>query len=52
MWVDGPDGAWEIYTVLEDSDTFGQTRRPTTTVVDSLLLRVRCRGRGQGVCCA
>ena len=21
--VDGPDGAWEIYTVLEDSDTFG-----------------------------
>ena len=24
VWVDGPDGAWEIYTVLEDSDTFGQ----------------------------
>ena len=23
IWVDGPDGAWEIYTVLEDSDTFG-----------------------------
>jgi catechol 2,3-dioxygenase-like lactoylglutathione lyase family enzyme len=23
MWVDGPDGAWEIYTVIEDSDTFG-----------------------------
>jgi lactoylglutathione lyase len=23
VWVDGPDGAWEIYTVLEDSDTFG-----------------------------
>jgi catechol 2,3-dioxygenase-like lactoylglutathione lyase family enzyme len=22
VWVDGPDGAWEIYTVLEDSDTF------------------------------
>ena len=21
--MDGPDGAWEIYTVLEDSDTFG-----------------------------
>jgi hypothetical protein len=20
VWVDGPDGAWEIYTVLEDSD--------------------------------
>ena len=25
MWVDGPDGAWEIYTVLEDSDAFGQS---------------------------
>ena len=23
VWIDGPDGAWEIYTVLEDSDTFG-----------------------------
>ena len=23
VWVDGPDGTWEIYTVLEDSDTFG-----------------------------
>ena len=25
VWVDGPDGAWEIYTVLEDSDTFGRS---------------------------
>ena len=25
LWVDGPDGAWEIYTVLEDTDTFGQS---------------------------
>lgn len=23
VWVDGPDGPWEIYTVVEDSDTFG-----------------------------
>jgi lactoylglutathione lyase len=23
VWVDGPDGAWEIYTVLEDSGGFG-----------------------------
>ena len=23
VWVDAPDGAWEIYAVLEDSDTFG-----------------------------
>jgi catechol 2,3-dioxygenase-like lactoylglutathione lyase family enzyme len=25
VWVDGPDGAWEIYTVLEDSDAFGKS---------------------------
>ena len=25
VWVDGPDGSWEIYTVLEDSDGFGQS---------------------------
>jgi catechol 2,3-dioxygenase-like lactoylglutathione lyase family enzyme len=25
VWVDGPDGAWEIYTVLADSDTFGSS---------------------------
>jgi catechol 2,3-dioxygenase-like lactoylglutathione lyase family enzyme len=24
VWADGPDGSWEIYTVLEDSDSFGQ----------------------------
>jgi hypothetical protein len=23
VWIDGPDGSWEIYTVLEDSDSFG-----------------------------
>src|SRR3954470_5877766 len=23
IWIDGPDGAWEIYTVLEDVDAFG-----------------------------
>src|SRR6478735_4937120 len=23
VWVDGPDGSWEIYTVLSDSDAFG-----------------------------
>jgi lactoylglutathione lyase len=25
VWVDGPDGAWEIYAVLADSDEFGQS---------------------------
>ena len=23
VWVDGPDGSWEFYTVLDDSETFG-----------------------------
>jgi predicted enzyme related to lactoylglutathione lyase len=23
VWVDGPDGSWEIYTVVEDSEMFG-----------------------------
>jgi catechol 2,3-dioxygenase-like lactoylglutathione lyase family enzyme len=40
VWVDGPDGAWEIYTVLEDSDTFGQ---PSTKVDDQT---------GDSLCCA
>jgi catechol 2,3-dioxygenase-like lactoylglutathione lyase family enzyme len=25
VWVEGPDGAWEIYTVLEDSDVFASS---------------------------
>ena len=40
VWVDGPDGAWEIYTVLEDSDTFGQS---SIKVDDS---------NGDSLCCA
>jgi catechol 2,3-dioxygenase-like lactoylglutathione lyase family enzyme len=28
VWVDAPDGAWEIYAVLADSETFGQSRTP------------------------
>ena len=31
VWVDGPDGAWEIYTVLEDSDSFGQSSAKVET---------------------
>ena len=37
VWVDGPDGAWEIYTVLEDSDTFGRSSvKADDATVDSL----------------
>jgi lactoylglutathione lyase len=39
VWVDGPDGAWEIYAVLEDSDGFGT---PSIKVDDA----------GASLCCA
>lgn len=34
VWIDAPDGAWEIYAILEDSETFGTDRAaavPTPT---------------------
>ena len=37
VWVDGPDGAWEIYTVLEDSDSFGQSSAKADDQVDDSL---------------
>jgi hypothetical protein len=40
VWVDGPDGAWEIYTVLEDSEGFGQS----SAMVDDQT--------GDSLCCA
>lgn len=40
VWVDGPDGSWEIYTVLDDSDAFGQS----STKVDD--------HTGESLCCA
>jgi catechol 2,3-dioxygenase-like lactoylglutathione lyase family enzyme len=36
VWVDGPDGSWEIYTVLEDSDTFGVSSPHVDDAGDSL----------------
>lgn len=28
IWIDGPDGAWELYAVLADSDEFGGATVP------------------------
>jgi predicted enzyme related to lactoylglutathione lyase len=39
VWIDGPDGAWEIYTVLEDVDDFGQSS-------------VHSDDQGDSLCCA
>jgi catechol 2,3-dioxygenase-like lactoylglutathione lyase family enzyme len=36
VWVDGPDGAWEIYTVLEDTEDFSQSRARADAVGDGL----------------
>jgi catechol 2,3-dioxygenase-like lactoylglutathione lyase family enzyme len=36
VWVDGPDGPWEIYTVLADSDAFGETSGHGEVAVDAL----------------
>jgi catechol 2,3-dioxygenase-like lactoylglutathione lyase family enzyme len=36
VWVDGPDGSWEIYTVLEDSDSFGASSEHVAGTGDSL----------------
>jgi catechol 2,3-dioxygenase-like lactoylglutathione lyase family enzyme len=37
VWVDGPDGAWEIYAVLADSDDFGvSSTKANEEVVDAL----------------
>jgi lactoylglutathione lyase len=42
IWVDGPDGAWEIYTVLEDSETFGVSSQHVDETVDDV---------GDTLCC-
>src|SRR6187551_175415 len=31
VWVDAPDGAWEIYAVLADSEAFGQSQPQADT---------------------
>jgi lactoylglutathione lyase len=46
VWVDGPDGSWEIYTVLEDSDGFGAS----SATVDGPLCCVSVP-EGQARCC-
>jgi catechol 2,3-dioxygenase-like lactoylglutathione lyase family enzyme len=37
VWVDGPDGAWEIYTVLADSAEFGQSSAKVDDQTDDSL---------------
>jgi lactoylglutathione lyase len=50
VWVDGPDGSWEIYTVLEDSDSFGVSSTKVDAQTDDSL----CCGsvpEAQARCC-
>jgi lactoylglutathione lyase len=50
VWVDGPDGTWEIYTVLDDSDGFGAS---TSTGGDERDDPLCCASvpEGQARCC-
>jgi lactoylglutathione lyase len=36
VWVDGPDGPWEIYTVLADTDSFGESSAHLQRADDAL----------------
>ena len=45
VWVDGPDGAWEIYAVLEDSETFGESLGHVDDAGDSLCCAIGARSR-------
>ena len=36
VWVDGPDGPWEIYTVLADAEDFGASSTHTDYSTDAL----------------
>jgi catechol 2,3-dioxygenase-like lactoylglutathione lyase family enzyme len=37
VWVDGPDGAWEVYAVLADSDDFGDDSTQASQVAPAAL---------------
>jgi catechol 2,3-dioxygenase-like lactoylglutathione lyase family enzyme len=49
VWVDGPDGSWEIYTVLEDSDSFGASSEHVANAED--LLSCATVPEGNERCC-
>jgi catechol 2,3-dioxygenase-like lactoylglutathione lyase family enzyme len=53
VWVDGPDGAWEIYTVLEDSDAFGQASAKVDAHADAHPDALGCTSvpEAQARCC-
>ena len=51
IWVDGPDGAWEIYTVLEDSETFGASSTHVEDAVESGDLCCASMPEAEARCC-
>ena len=50
VWVDGPDGAWEIYAVLEDSDDFGTSSAHADDLDD--VLQCASVPEAQARCCS
>ncbi|MEY2404552.1 MAG: hypothetical protein QOD38_2103 [Acidimicrobiaceae bacterium] len=54
VWVDGPDGSWEIYTVLEDVDGFGQSTPHVTDTLAGAKAELGCESTPEAVtrCCS
>lgn len=54
VWVGAPDGErWEVYTVLADSDTFGEAPTPASTPPASATadLGLTQNSQGSSACC-
>jgi catechol 2,3-dioxygenase-like lactoylglutathione lyase family enzyme len=53
VWVDAPDGAWEIYAVLADSETFGRSQAEAGSVCcGGAATDATAEGaEAEGVCC-
>lgn len=59
VWIDAPDGPWEIYAVLADSETFGTSSAaqvPGTTDAEAVAAcctpSASVEADSHGVCCA
>jgi lactoylglutathione lyase len=48
VWVDGPDGSWEVYTVLADAEEFGA---PSAKAADADALCCASTPEAEARCC-
>ena len=58
VWIDAPDGSWEVYAVVADSQTFGEDRAAQVPSDDAAQVAACCtpsageKAEGEAVCCA